>query len=105
MAKLEAKIDVLAGGFASQQLAFAHLLDAAGAQNLSPDLDHVEVIAPGQDARLRGYFDAATAARIKEAAGEDMIVLILPGTLVTGAFASDMRLRRIGSFVGRMIRA
>jgi hypothetical protein len=50
---LPADITVFAGDFASQPLAFAHLLDAA------PDLDltHVEVVQhPTPDQRLGTYF-------------------------------------------------
>jgi hypothetical protein len=103
--RLDAQIEVLAGRFASQQLAYAHLLDAAARAGLSPDLDHVEVIAPPHATRLRGYFDAETAERIADEAGEDSVVLVLPGALVTGRFAPDARLRRIGRFAGRITRA
>jgi hypothetical protein len=103
--RLEAEIAVLAGAFASQQLAFAHLLDAAGAQGLSPDLDHVEVIPPPHRPRLDGYFDAATAGEIAAVAGGDWLVLVLPGALVTGAFAADARLRVLGRWRGRLTRA
>jgi hypothetical protein len=73
---LPADITVFAGDFASQPLAFAHLLDAA------PDLDltHVEVVQhPTPDQRLGTYFDAATVAAIRgKAAAKDTIILILP---------------------------
>ncbi|UWQ22797.1 hypothetical protein [Jannaschia sp. W003] len=103
--RLAVRVDVLAGRFASQRLAFAHLLDAAGAAGLSPDFDHVEVIAPPHGPRLRGYFDEATAARIADEAGADTVILVLPGALITGAFREDARLRRLGRFDGTMVRA
>ncbi len=103
--RLEAEIEVLAGPFASQQLAFAHLLDVAEQGGLSPDFDHVEVISPPHGARLRGYFDADVADGIAGAAGTDAVILVLPGALVTGRFEGDGRMRRIGRHVGRMIRA
>ena len=103
--RLAARIDVLAGAFASQPLAFAHLLDAAGAAGLSPDLDHVEVVAPPHGPRLRGYFDAATAEALSTQAGADALILVLPGALVTGAFPADARLRRLGVHPGVVTRA
>ena len=103
--RLEARIDVFAGRFASQPLAFAHLLDQAERRGLSPDLDHVEVIAPPHAARLRGFFDAATAGALAAEAGADALILVLPGALVRGAFAPDARLRALGRREGRITRA
>ncbi|GIT90864.1 hypothetical protein JANAI62_13190 [Jannaschia pagri] len=103
--RLEADIDVLAGPFASQQLAFAHLLDAAERTGLTPDLDHVEVIAAPHAKRLRGYFDPDTAAEIAAEARLDAVILVLPGALITGRFEGDARLRSIGRYVGQVTRA
>jgi hypothetical protein len=103
--RLAARIDVLAGRFASQPLAYAHLLDAAERQGLSPDLDHVEVIHPPHTPRLRGFFDEGTVMAIATEAREETLVLVLPGALVTGAFSPDARLRRIGRYEGEITRA
>jgi hypothetical protein len=103
--RLTARIDVLAGQFASQQLAFAHLLDAAQSAGLSPDFDHVEVIPPPHTTRLAGYFDEGTVQALAQAAEEDSLLLILPGALVTGRFPPDHRLRDIGTFMGQIVRA
>ena len=103
--RLAARIDVLAGAFASQPLAFAHLLDAADAAGISPDLDHVEVVAPPHGRRLRGYFPEAAADAIAEAAGTDAVILVLPGALITGAFPENARLRRLGAYEGQVTRA
>ncbi|WP_371155259.1 hypothetical protein [Jannaschia sp. 2305UL9-9] len=103
--RLEAEIEVLAGAFASQQLAFAHLLDAAERTGLAPDLDHVEVVQSPHARRLRGYFDADTAVEIAAEAVSDTVILVLPGALVTGRFDTDKRLRRIGRYVGQITRA
>jgi hypothetical protein len=103
--RLAARIAVYAGRFASQQLAYAHLLDAAARQRLSPDLDHVEVIAPPHRPRLDGYFDPEAAAAIADAAGSDAVILVLPGAFVTGAFEADGRLRPLGAFLGHITRA
>ena len=103
--RLEADIHLLAGAFADQRLAYAHLLDAADRQGLSPDFDHVEVVTPPHGARLRGYFDGATVKRLADAAGEEALILVLPGALVTGAFAADARLRDLGRHRGHVTRA
>jgi hypothetical protein len=102
---VEGEIDVLAGAFTSQPLAFAHLLDVAHRQGLSPDFDHLEVIFSPHGTRLAAYFDAATVARLVIDAGQDALVLVLPGALIRGAFEPDARLRRIGRLPGRMRRA
>ncbi len=73
---LPADIEVFAGDFASQPLAFAHLLDAARAL----DLTHVEVIREERpDARLGTYFDGATIKKIRAETAEcDTLILVLP---------------------------
>lgn len=72
---LPADIAIFAGDFQSQPLAFAHLLDAAPAL----DLTHVEVVQGGGTARLEARFGPEKAARIAErAAGWNTIILILP---------------------------
>jgi hypothetical protein len=73
---LPADIDVFAGDFASQPLAFAHLLDAAP----TLDLTHVEVIRETPpDARLGTYFDGRTITAIRaEAGNRDTLILVLP---------------------------
>lgn len=103
--RLEAEIEVLAGPFASQQLTFAHLLDAAQLSGLAPDLDQIEVIQAPYGTRLRGFFGADTAAKIAVQAQPDTVILILPGALVTGQFKSDARMRHIGRFTGHITRA
>ena len=103
--KLAASIHVLAGAFADQRLAYAHLLDAADRAGLSPDFDHVEVVTPPHGPRLRGFFDDAATARLAEAAGADALILVLPGALVTGAFEADARLHDLGRWDGWITRA
>jgi hypothetical protein len=73
---LPADITVFAGDFASQPLAFAHLLDAAPGL----DLTHVEVIQDADPSkRLGQYFESATVATIlNTAAARDTLILILP---------------------------
>ncbi len=73
---LPADIAVFAGDFASQPLAFAHLLDAAP----TLDLTHVEVIQePDPAPRLSPYFEPATIHALRAARGErDTLILILP---------------------------
>jgi hypothetical protein len=103
--QLDAPIQVLAGRFASQPLAFAHLLDAAERDGLSPDLDHVEVVPPDRPARLRHYLHGASVDGLIAAAGGDLLILVLPGALVTGCFRADARLRDLGRHPGRITRA
>lgn len=62
--KLDCDIMLMGGAFASQPLAFAHLLDAAQAQGISLDLDHVEVIQSNQPARLAQWFTSDTCQSI-----------------------------------------
>jgi hypothetical protein len=73
---LPADITVFAGDFASQPLAFAHLLD------LAPDLGlgHVEVVqGPKPLPRLAARFPEQTAARLlSDAAPYGTLILILP---------------------------
>ncbi|MFO6464398.1 hypothetical protein ACK8OR_08400 [Jannaschia sp. KMU-145] len=102
--RLAATIRVLAGAFASQQLAFAHLLDAAERDGLSPDLDHVEVLMPGEGTRLRHIFEPALARDLAEGAAGEALILILPGALVTGRFREDARLRDLGAHPGHITR-
>lgn len=101
----DVQIDVLSGRFESQPLAFAHLMDAAEGAGLSPDFDHIEVLAPPSLSRLRGYFDAETARALIDAADGMALILVLPGALIRGQFGDDARLRRLGRFAGRMVRA
>ena len=103
--KLEAQIHVLAGAFASQQLAYAHLLDEAQARGLSPDFDHVEVLTGDPGRRLSHYFAAPLAAELARAARGDTLVLVLPGALITGAFAESALLRDLGRHPGTVTRA
>ncbi|MCK0167755.1 hypothetical protein MWU52_09375 [Jannaschia sp. S6380] len=103
--RLAADIHVLAGRFASQQLAYAHLLDAAEAGDLSPDLDHIEVIAAPGRTRLSAYFDEDTTAALITGAAGDTLVLILPGALLTEAFAATAHLRDLGRHPGHVSRA
>jgi hypothetical protein len=100
-----ASIAVLAGRFASQQLAFAHLLDVADVLGGQPDMDTIDV---GQgdtsETRLRHYFDEGTVGEILSAAqGCDTIVLLTDPS----AFPqSDTRhLRWLGVFPGHLVRS
>ncbi len=95
-------VAVYAGSFASQPLAYAHVLDAAEAACLPLDLDHVEVICGGDPGkRLAHVFDAGTTARIRDMRqGADTLVLIFPEAMRPGAaaFADTTRLRALGTF-------
>jgi hypothetical protein len=73
---LPVEIAVFAGDFASQQLAFAHLMDAAP----TLDLAHVDVIQRRDPTtRLAQYFpDPVVRALMAVSTGHDTLVLILP---------------------------
>lgn len=90
---------------ASQQLAFAHLLDMADRAGLAPDMDTIDVLrAPGLERRLAHYFDPQTVARIVAAAAacDTLVLLTDPGALP--ARDSD-HLRWLGVFPGELLRA
>ncbi|RMA44007.1 hypothetical protein [Rhodophyticola porphyridii] len=101
---LPADITAFAGDFASQPLAFAHLLDVAPAI----DLDHVEVIpATAPIARLTPYFGADTAQVIRAAAtGRNTLLLILPAAYpgLDCPFGATDLLSLIGTFRGTITR-
>jgi hypothetical protein len=72
---LPCDITVHGGNFSGQPAAFAYLLGACDAL----DLTHVEVIRDRPAARLRARFDAQTTEEIAIAAAEcNTIILILP---------------------------
>jgi len=100
-----APISAYCGDFASQQLAFAHLLDCADRQGRDVDLDAVEVIGRGQmPTRLAHYFDSATVAEVTRAAGEADTVILMTDSDLLDATSSD-RLRYLGVFAGSLVRA
>ncbi|MEL6587018.1 MAG: hypothetical protein AAFY65_08895 [Pseudomonadota bacterium] len=103
--RLAVQIDVFTGDFASQMLAYAHLLDTAERAGLSPDMDHIDVMVPPTRQRLGAYFDDATVAEILDRGAGQALVLVLPGALVTGRFAADHRLTHLGRMAGHMVRA
>ncbi len=99
--RLAAAIHLWCGDFASQQLAFAHLLDAADRAGAALDLDSVEVI-PRAEAprRLAPYL----GADIPETPGATLVLLAAPpGT--AAPFRDTDRLRYLGSREGRALRA
>ncbi|MBV0913062.1 hypothetical protein KTJ87_11795 [Rhodobacteraceae bacterium ASV31] len=95
-------VAVFAGGFASQPLAFAHLLDACDGGGLALDFDHVEVICGGNSLpRLTHAFGNDTARAIQSAQGGDTtLILIFPEALIPGArlFPDTPHLRPLGRF-------
>lgn len=100
---LPADIAVFAGDVASQPLAFAHLLDAAPAL----DLTHVEVIRANVETRLGAYFEGATVAAIRTAAGpRATLILVLPAAYDTPdcPLGPTDRLTALGSFRGTVPR-
>ena len=94
-------IHLWSGDFASQQLAFAHLLDTADRVGVPLDLDDVEIIpAPEATRRLAPYFDTS----LPEVRGPVVILLATaPGT--DAPFTDTERLAYIGAYEGRVLRA
>lgn len=100
-----AQIAVAAGQFASQQLAFAHLLDEADRARTVPDLDAIDVLqGAAPERRLAHYFDAATVASILNAA-EDADTFVLMTKPCDFLGADTARLRWLGVFPGHLVRA
>jgi hypothetical protein len=98
--KLACDIALMAGNFASQPLAFAHLLDAAEAQGIGLDLDHVEVVQAAQAARLAQWFTPEIHARIPEA---PTLIAFLPAS--GGPLAATDHLTPLGAFPAQITRA
>lgn len=94
--KFRVSIGVLAGDFATQQLAFAHLLDVAP----QADFDQVEVLAQPYDRRLAHYFATGDGP---EAMLEDTLILLMPGSGVP--LVRTDRLRVVGRYSGTITRA
>jgi hypothetical protein len=98
-----AVLAVMAGRFASQQLAFAHLLDVADRAGATPDLDDVDVVQGPAARRLAHYFDTDIVASILSAGEgcDTYVVLTDPGALPE---ADTAHLRWLGRFPGHLFR-
>ena len=94
--KFHVSIGVLAGEFAAQQLAFAHLLDVAPAA----DFDQVEVLAHPTQSRLAHYFDPLPQI---DTGPHETLILLLPGSGIP--LAGTPYLRVLGRFPGTITRA
>ena len=98
--KLDCNITLMGGTFASQPLAFAHLLDAAQAQGINLDLDNVEVIQSNQPARLAQWFTADTCQNIPTA---QTLIAFLPAS--GGPLTPTDHLCTLGTFPAQITRA
>lgn len=96
--KFRVGIGILAGDFASQQLAFAHLLDACP----EADFDQVEIVARPLERRLAHWFAAEEMPGL-DAVAEDMLILTFPGAGVP--LVATAHLRVVGRFTGTLTRA
>lgn len=94
--KFRVSIGVLAGDFATQQLAFAHLLDVAP----QADFDQVEVLSRPYVRRLAHYFAPGEGP---EETLDDTLILLMPGSGVP--LVRTDRLRVVGRFSGTITRA
>lgn len=96
--KFRVSIGVLAGDFATQQLAFAHLLDIAP----QADFDQVEVLARPCERRLAHFFGPGGGPRDRDMP-EDTLILLIPGSGVP--LVRTDHLRVVGRFTGTITRA
>lgn len=99
--RLPAAIHLWTGDFASQQLAFAHLLDAADVAGVALDLDQVEVVPLGEAAlRLAPYL----GRDLPPGLGPITVLLAAaPGT--PAPFGDTSRLTYLGCREGAVLRA
>ena len=96
-ARREVAVAVWAGSFASQQLAFAHLLDTAEAAGLDLPLDRVEAVPRDARRRLEHILGPETDAVLARAGSADTLVLLVDAP---APFGSTERLAWIGVFPG-----
>ena len=89
--RVPATVHIWCGAFASQDLVFAHLMDCG-----MEDLDRIEVIAPGEEARLR-HFGVLEVPR--GAAGT--LVLDVAKWETPMPFEDTEHLTYLGAFAGR----
>ena len=87
MTRRAVDVQVWAGDFASQQLAFAHLLDCADRAGAALDLDRVEVVPVRDAARLAHVFGDRAAEVARAAGARDTLVLLVGAGAPFGATA------------------
>ena len=94
--RVPATIHLMGGDFASQPLAFAHLLDASEAQTTLLDFDHIEVLQKPFDTRLAHWHlpDPQTP--------HQTLIAFLPGS--GGPLQPTQHLETIGAFEGSLLR-
>jgi hypothetical protein len=100
-----ARIGVFAGSFASQQLAFAHLLDVADRAGCTLDPDCIEVVPTDQrETRLAHYFAAQTVTAICASLVDwDTCILVIDPNALPAR--DTEHLHWVGSFDGTVVRA
>lgn len=96
--RFRVSIGLLEGDFASQQLAFAHLLDACP----QADFDQVEIVVRPFGTRLGHWFNADAVPDLDAVTG-DTLVVTFPGSGIP--LAPTDRLRVVGRFTGTVTRA
>jgi hypothetical protein len=96
-----ASIHLWSSDFASQQLAFAHLLDAADRMRTALDLDAVEVIPVAEASRrLTPYL----GSDLPDLPGPILVLLAAPPG-APAPFTDTEHLRYLGTWAGRVLRA
>ncbi|MEM9437519.1 MAG: hypothetical protein AAGA15_10795 [Pseudomonadota bacterium] len=94
-------IDIFAGTFESQPLAFAHLYDLAKALDVEIALDAVEVICKADPVkRLTHYFDAPRVNAIIDEMGLNTSLILIFPEAMTGALEGSTLLIPLGRFDG-----
>ncbi len=98
--KFKATIHLWGCEFASQQLAFAHLLDVSDRTKTSLDLDEVEVITgTDKSRRLAPYFEV-----VPSVPSSPMLVLLACPEGACCPFEETEHLTYIGAFAGHVRR-
>lgn len=98
--RLSVTLSVFGGDFASQPLAFAHMLDTCP----EIDLDAVDVLQGDIPKRLKGYFNAAERAQVERGLGaRDTCIVVAPGAGRVPE-ADTAHLTWLGRFPGHIIR-
>lgn len=94
-------IDVWAGTFDSQPLAYAHLFDLATCSGREVALEAVDVICKADPtARLKHYFTGETVDSITDGLGLNTTVLLVFPEAIAGGIPPSPFLTHLGSFAG-----
>ena len=107
MPRIRETFAVYSGDFASQQLAFAHLLDSCDRLGVHVDFDFVDVIPVATaKRRLGAYFEGTTADQAIAAADGDTLIVIRSAACNSfPPFSGTERLSLISTLEGTAVSA